>query len=32
MASEESGKDWSYHTLLWTDVDGDGLEDALTAR
>jgi hypothetical protein len=32
MASEESGLDWSYHNVLWTDVDGDGLKDALTAR
>jgi len=32
MASDESRKDWSYHTVLWTDIDGDGLEDALTAR
>ena len=32
MASDASGLDWSYHTLLWTDIDGDGLKDALTAR
>ena len=23
---------WSYHTLLWHDMDNDGLEDVFTAR
>jgi hypothetical protein len=23
---------WSYHTVLWADIDGDGLKDAVTAR
>lgn len=32
MASDVSGKDWSYHSVIWIDIDGDGLEDALTAR
>ena len=32
MASEKTGLDWSYHNVLWLDIDGDGLKDALTAR
>ena len=26
------GHDWSYHWVVWKDIDNDGLVDALTAR
>ena len=26
------GHDWSYHWVVWKDIDNDGLTDALTAR
>ena len=26
------GHDWSYHWVIWRDVDNDGLLDAMTAR
>ena len=31
LASQDS-TGWSYHTLLWHDVDNDGLQDVFTAR
>lgn len=30
--ASKDGKDWSYHWLVWYDIDGDGLKDVLTAR
>ena len=26
------GHDWSYHWVIWRDIDNDGLLDAMTAR
>lgn len=30
--ASKSDRDWSYHWLVWHDVDADGLLDVMTAR
>lgn len=30
--ASQSDRDWSYHWVLWHDVDNDGLPDVMTAR
>ncbi|CAL8095604.1 unnamed protein product [Orchesella dallaii] len=32
IAALDRNNDWSYHRVLWKDIDGDGDLDALTAR
>ncbi|KAJ8315833.1 hypothetical protein KUTeg_007983 [Tegillarca granosa] len=32
LAKDHLDHDWFYHRILWTDMNGDGLDDAVTCR